>query len=98
MTAKVVYAVIAARVWQGDTSRIGMRLIADVLHVSLYKVNSAVNELLRSGHLKRMSQGKSRGMYILASEVFARKQGHIDEVASGPSGVRRFVSMERKRA
>lgn len=92
-SAKVLYALLAAQVFQGRIAKVGQRLMAANLGVSVATVCRRLAELKSHGYIglgpTRCGQ---RAFWILNSPVFGSKQGSLDEVAPGPSG-RRLVSV-----
>jgi hypothetical protein len=94
ITAKCVYAVIARYVFQGNTAKLGQRLIAQKVSASKNTVNGAIRELSGRGFIAITGEGKARRIYTLSSKVFGQKQrSGVEEIICEPgSGVRRFAS------
>ena len=91
-----VYAAIASTVWQGRVGSIGNRKIAEISRMSQPSVSRSVARLVKGGHVE-ISESKGKGyraIYILTSQVFAKKQGKVDIVRSTPRG-KRLVSVEK---
>lgn len=97
-SAKLVFAAISAHVWQGDTAKVGQRRLASLTGLALSTVNSAIKELVDVKAIVPMGEGQRRRMYVLLSPVFGQKQGKMDVIVSGPSGVPRYASMEQRTA
>jgi DNA-binding MarR family transcriptional regulator len=70
-----VFAVLAARVWQGAVATIGKRLIARLACCSESSVLRALGNLEAAGHIRRFPfQPGKRAFYELLSPVFGKKQ------------------------
>jgi hypothetical protein len=93
-----VYAVLAASCWQGSVAQVGKRLIAKLAGCAERLVISSLRRLEATGHIERppgQVRGQ-RGRYVLLSPVFGQKQrAGIEEVAMGPSGRRRLVTVRK---
>ena len=94
-----VYGLLALPVLQGNVSSVGMRVVAGILHVSPQTVMRRIRELVAAGHVE-ISKGTGKGKrawYLLTSPVFGQKQAaDVKEIANGPSGQPRLVSLPRK--
>jgi DNA-binding transcriptional regulator LsrR (DeoR family) len=93
-----VYAFLSRRVWQGATTKVGVRLIASSLHTSRSVVSEAIARLAKNGHITITASGRQRPLYTLTSPVFSQKQGQENVIVSSPSRGRRLASVERKSA
>lgn len=95
-SSRCVYAELALGVWQCTTISLGQRLIGKRLGLSKTTVNAAISELAEHGHIEVKSLGGQRFTYHLTSNVFGQKQRDGEyEVATGPSGGKRIVSMPK---
>jgi hypothetical protein len=89
-----VYAVLALSVYQGRTSRVGMRQIGKIIGKCAATVKKRIDELVAAGHVRaNMGRSGQRAFYELTSPVFGQKHGKVTEVGVGPSGGRRLVSI-----
>lgn len=90
-SAKCVYAILAKNAWQGNSVKIGQRLIASKLGFSKTTVNEAIFDLVDRKHVSMVGEGKARRIYMLTSNRFGHKQrsmnaggGVPEELVSGP--------------
>lgn len=89
-----VYCMLAGSVWQGNTARIGTRLLASYVRASRRLVVESLQRLERRGHLAKAARHGQRQMYVLTSLVFGQKQrAGIEEVISSPSRTPRLASV-----
>jgi hypothetical protein len=81
-----VYGVIAGGVYQGSTTKVGTRRIAECIHASRRLVVESIHRLEQQGHLRICTQKRGhRGYYFLTSDVFIQKQrADVQEIISGP--------------
>jgi hypothetical protein len=88
---------LAGSVWQGATTKIGTRLIADCIHASRRLVAESLSRLETGGHVKKAGTRRgTRPTYLLTSPVFGQKQrAGIEEVVSGPSRTLRLATTRR---
>lgn len=94
---KLVYAELADHCWQGNVAKVGGRAVAKNLCISATTVYAALLRLAELGRIVPLERGKKRlNWYVLASDVFGKKQGAVDESAKAPSGGRRLVSAAKK--
>ncbi|OFX13215.1 MAG: hypothetical protein A2Z18_11145 [Armatimonadetes bacterium RBG_16_58_9] len=89
-----VYSILALKTYQGNIATFGSRQLGELIGVSRMSALRAIKELVAVGHLKASTKNGSRAFYELTSPVFAQKQGRKTEIAVGPSGGRRLVSIE----
>lgn len=95
--AKLVYAYMAAWVFEGSVVRIGQRRISEVLGMSRTTVARKISELASAGFIfARTVQRGQRSYYSLASPVFGQKQGKKTVIRSSPRGDRRMVSVAKE--
>lgn len=99
---RAIYTALAREIFQGNTVRIGQRLLARKLGVSKTTINDSIQELARKGHIVIAGEGKARRIYLLTSNRFGAKQRAMDagedvreELVSGP---RRRLAVARKKA
>lgn len=92
---KLVFAELAYHVWQGTIAKVGQRSVAKVLDMSRTQVGKSLKRLLEFGHIEASGKVvKSVQSYHLTSKRFGQKQrAGIQEVAIGPSGGKRLVSV-----
>jgi DNA-binding transcriptional regulator PaaX len=89
-----VYCMLAGSVRQGNTARIGTRLLAVYVGASRRLVVESLQRLERQGHLHKAARHGQRQMYVLTSPVFGQKQrAGIEEVISSPSRTPRLASV-----
>lgn len=96
---KLVYAGLACHAWAGNSASVGTARLCALLGVSRPTVLAAMKRLSACGHLAKAPGAPGRrAVFLLASPVFAQKQGEMDQVHSGsPSGVPRLVSVKRRK-
>jgi hypothetical protein len=90
-----VYCIISGPTFQGTTSQVGQRLIANLIHAARVSVVESLRRLECCGHIKRAVRKRGRReMYLMTSKVFGKKQraGH-EEIISSPSGTPRLASV-----
>jgi len=92
-----VYWMLARGTFQGKTHRVGVRLIAELIHVSEKQVRLSIKNLEKCGHLTTATEKGKRTTYVLNSPVFGQKQGKAHEVVSCPRGHKRLVSVDKER-
>jgi len=91
-----VYCMLAGSVWQGNTARIGTRLLASYVRASRRLVVESLQRLEKRGHLEKAARHGQRQMYVLTSPVFGQKQrAGMEEVISSPSRTPRLASVRR---
>jgi len=90
-----VYGMLAGSVWQGNTARIGTRLLAGYVRASRRLVVKSLQRLERRGHIEKAAARRGqRQMYVLLSPIFGRKQrAGFEEVISSPSRSPRLASV-----
>ena len=92
----VLYAAMSSTVWQGNYCRMGTREMARVATISRRLVLDGLRRLVEFGHIVKAdgNNERSRGQYILSSQVFASKQrDNIETVVSAPNGRRRLATV-----
>lgn len=84
-----VYIILAASVWQGSTTSVGIRYLAEMSCCAKRLAMASLKRLIAAGHVERTVSGRGkRAMYVLTSPVFGQKQGNVDVVVSAPRGKR----------
>ena len=91
-----VYCIISGPTFQGTTSQVGQRLIADLSHAARASVVKSLRRLECCGHIKRAVRKLGRReMYLVTSRVFGKKQrAGCEEIISSPSRTPRLASVE----
>lgn len=93
-SARCIYGVLADRVGDGTTVRIGIRLIARLLGANKSTVVDAIEELVQRRHVIPRRTGKQRTMYHLTSLRFGMKQRALD---AGEESTESVISQPRRR-
>jgi len=90
-----VYCMLAGSVWQGNTARMGTRLLASYVRASRRLVVESLQRLEKRRYLEKAAARRGqRQMYVLLSPVFGQKQrAGIQEVISSPSRTPRLASV-----
>jgi hypothetical protein len=89
-----VCCMLAGSLWQGNTARIGTRLLAVYVRASRRLVVESLHRLEIRGHVQKAARRGQRQMYVLTSPVFGQKQrAGIEEVISSPSRTPRLASV-----
>jgi DNA-binding transcriptional ArsR family regulator len=90
-----LYGIMAMYVYEGNVVTLGMRKIANMMHVGRSTVSRLLQTLVKAGFVKaNPKKAGKRAFYELTSPVFAQKQGKVNVIRSGPRGSR-LVSVEK---
>jgi hypothetical protein len=95
---RCVYAVLAGFCWQGNTARVGKRLIARLAHCAERLVIDSLRRLESTGHICKDPRWRpgQRMTYLLASSVFGQKQrAGVEEAVTPPGGQPRLVTVRK---
>jgi hypothetical protein len=81
-----VYGMISGTAYQGSTSLVGTRRIAQCIHLSRRLVVESIHRLEQRGHIRICTKKRGhRGFYFLTSNVFSQKQrADVQEIVSFP--------------
>jgi hypothetical protein len=93
-----VYGALAASCWQGNVASVGKRRLANLAQCAPRLVIDSLARLVAAGHIAKTPDRLrgQRARYVLLSPVFGQKQrAGVEEIAIGPGGRRRLVSVRK---
>jgi len=93
--AKLVYAVLAGDVRDGNVASMSYHLIAEKLGLHRESIGLAIEELKERKHITVVQCGQKRRRYILTSNRFGWKQREgIETIVAGPRGSKRLATVD----